>query len=1053
MRSTSALPSPASSSQKNLRDSSDTGSASFTVDPYPEPLYHRKSIDKSFSQHEIEKVVSVKGNKHQSNLGFPMPMENGEISRTSFQMGAHGESSEDNPFRSRDNRVDNESSLNRQNQIWETIDKKFGEEASIPSYTAAAFFQTSESTPQSKHSESLTSSLTEGSKMTASELKRCLPDAPNDGASGDEQNYFENVRCIEQLDCTALNGEKEQPKRIHGANTKFERENTWENFVSNFDVKSQRDYVPNVSSQNGALNHTSGEGEDEQEIPTHTLSTWNEFADQAVKSSSRHSNALDSPTDTHLKNQSSNPVEEISTNQHETGQFSKEFCSIEEREVSENGQYSEQGFSSRNLMAEDTQLREGPETDSEENSLKEGSDTVNTYRDANNIFDSIMPSTTQRYEYTLRAGNQTFIANVDNSTASMKNCDEKLESGGDHGITLTGSESVRDHGRGIVDLLEQREDLLEESVACRRYSFEEIRTNNIQQTDDDSLKRDHLGALNKFLVEYQPSEKQEGHTSEVGRSNVNRDNNDTIEERCDLDFENKIEGRIQRDAKILKKSDTTPRKNNSRRGHLDVLTVKSSSTFSEASLLDAVADDVEQDEENITKSSEVSWPVDDEARGNREGPISPNEPAYLKMGQQKDQDLPRDFQNPSDYDRLQPVPNNSSPQRHSKFTSTRYEPCDKDSDYAEHMQHQYEHHHRRRRDLGPIIRVLDRPLLDLDEGESLDAIEVERQNSNDSSWFEPESTTASVVDNQTYQIDPKPDPLPPLPDPSPRENPTVSIASPTSKNCTEIPEGATKEELNLLNHFIDVASSNFGGNMLSAESESRVRSAALKVGLTSKFVDQLLDQTMKQREVPGSGSAFIDSRQHQYPHDLPQTSYRDQEDGYSRNYFAYQHGIPKNGHNDYRADNETDISVDYSRTNTNQNRRRHERDAKNCNAWDSFGKNLGFLSSLTARVCGVNYHSGRDDESSVVSAISWEGDATGASKAKKRRSRNLRESEDGVENIAAADQNDQRRDEGTRRVTFASTCVEHGDGTGQEESNFICNDLNCPPRQKITQLV
>lgn len=58
----------------------------------------------------------------------------------------------------------------------------------------------------------------------------------------------------------------------------------------------------------------------------------------------------------------------------------------------------------------------------------------------------------------------------------------------------------------------------------------------------------------------------------------------------------------------------------------------------------------------------------------------------------------------------------------------------------------------------------------------------------------------------------------------------------------ELPEGATEEELNLLNRFIEVAASNFDGKKLSADSERRVRAAALKVGLSQKFVDQLLEQ-------------------------------------------------------------------------------------------------------------------------------------------------------------------------------------------------------------------
>lgn len=58
----------------------------------------------------------------------------------------------------------------------------------------------------------------------------------------------------------------------------------------------------------------------------------------------------------------------------------------------------------------------------------------------------------------------------------------------------------------------------------------------------------------------------------------------------------------------------------------------------------------------------------------------------------------------------------------------------------------------------------------------------------------------------------------------------------------ELPEGATEEQVNLLNRFIEVAASNFDGKKLSADSEKRVRAAAEKVGLSQKFVDQLLQQ-------------------------------------------------------------------------------------------------------------------------------------------------------------------------------------------------------------------
>jgi hypothetical protein len=70
-----------------------------------------------------------------------------------------------------------------------------------------------------------------------------------------------------------------------------------------------------------------------------------------------------------------------------------------------------------------------------------------------------------------------------------------------------------------------------------------------------------------------------------------------------------------------------------------------------------------------------------------------------------------------------------------------------------------------------------------------------------------------------------------------------------------VPEGATEEELQLLNRFIEVAACNFDGKQLSSESEAKVRSAALKVGLSEKFVDQLLNQAQARNEKKRSHKA------------------------------------------------------------------------------------------------------------------------------------------------------------------------------------------------------
>ena len=98
------------------------------------------------------------------------------------------------------------------------------------------------------------------------------------------------------------------------------------------------------------------------------------------------------------------------------------------------------------------------------------------------------------------------------------------------------------------------------------------------------------------------------------------------------------------------------------------------------------------------------------------------------------------------------------------------------------------------------------------------------------------------------------------PDPSPREAQVILAAlqenaADATQNrrssipgMPELPEGATEEELNLLNRFIEVAAGNFEGKKLSADSEKRVRAAAEKVGLSQKFVDQLLVQANANNE-------------------------------------------------------------------------------------------------------------------------------------------------------------------------------------------------------------
>ncbi len=124
--------------------------------------------------------------------------------------------------------------------------------------------------------------------------------------------------------------------------------------------------------------------------------------------------------------------------------------------------------------------------------------------------------------------------------------------------------------------------------------------------------------------------------------------------------------------------------------------------------------------------------------------------------------------------------------------------------------------------------------------------------------------------DQSYGNYPHPPPDCPPPDPSPREAQAILAALQESAadvynnrraslssvlgGLPEIPEGATEEELNLLNRFIEVAASNFDGKKLSVDSEKRVRAAAEKVGLSQKFVDQLLGQANANNGVRNSGS-------------------------------------------------------------------------------------------------------------------------------------------------------------------------------------------------------
>ena len=280
--------------------------------------------------------------------------------------------------------------------------------------------------------------------------------------------------------------------------------------------------------------------------------------------------------------------------------------------------------------------------------------------------------------------------------------------------------------------------------------------------------------------------------------------------------------------------------------------------------------------------------------------------------------------------------------------------------------------------------ILDNPLFNSDDDQSIDAVEEDRLNAN--SPLQQDLYPPFFKNKGIYKTDPKPDPSP--------ECSRGSIDTPSTprlNNTTDIPEGASKEELKLLNQFIEVASSNFGGNKLSAQSESRVRSAALKVGLTSKFVDQLLNQQNSKLEDSYSALTY-DTLQHLQHYEVTEAVSHAYENDCQNNHPPYRYdGTISSAPYEYgHGENSTYCTADYSRT-ANPSIKR-EPTAENCNVWESIRDNLGFL----AKVCGVNNFQ-KDDASSVVSAISWEDDNLVSSKFRRyqskprSRSNNVRE--------------------------------------------------------------
>ncbi|KAL3941746.1 MAG: hypothetical protein SGBAC_003958 [Bacillariaceae sp.] len=76
----------------------------------------------------------------------------------------------------------------------------------------------------------------------------------------------------------------------------------------------------------------------------------------------------------------------------------------------------------------------------------------------------------------------------------------------------------------------------------------------------------------------------------------------------------------------------------------------------------------------------------------------------------------------------------------------------------------------------------------------------------------------------------------------PKQKKTKPVKLDVSLIPDDIPEGVPKEDVKLLERFIQLSTSQIEGKHLSAASESRVRSAAANVGLAEDVIDQMLEQ-------------------------------------------------------------------------------------------------------------------------------------------------------------------------------------------------------------------
>jgi hypothetical protein len=82
----------------------------------------------------------------------------------------------------------------------------------------------------------------------------------------------------------------------------------------------------------------------------------------------------------------------------------------------------------------------------------------------------------------------------------------------------------------------------------------------------------------------------------------------------------------------------------------------------------------------------------------------------------------------------------------------------------------------------------------------------------------------------------------------PKQKKTKPVKLDVSLIPDDIPEGVPREDVQLLERFIQLSTSRIEGNHLSADSEARVRAAASNVGLAEDVIDQMLQQARWKRD-------------------------------------------------------------------------------------------------------------------------------------------------------------------------------------------------------------